>query len=132
MVFTLENRGDVTKSLWFVFSAAGSALLVITTKEDINQTGNKPTRLRRGVEALGLGRSSTYPLADRPHPSASRDSGPDRPPAKSPHPSILAARHSEVVCEERLLQDLLDFVWIVVRIPASLARVLSDLGKHPR
>ena len=52
-------------------------------------------------------------------------------PAKSPHLAILAARHSEIVCEKRLLQGLLDIVWITVRIPAALARVLSDVGKNP-
>lgn len=31
----------------------------------------------------------------------------------------------------RPLQHLLDIVWVVVLIPATLARVLSDLCKHP-
>ena len=83
--------------------------------------------VERGIEALGPCRSPPISFSWRSPACLC----PDRPPAESPHHAILAARHPKIVCEERLLQDLLDFVWIVVHILASLARALSDLDKHP-
>ena len=68
-------------------------LLVISTAEDSRCS----IMLRHSRSQLLPCRSIAYLHSGTPPGSA---------PAKSPHPVIFAARHSELVCEEHLLQDL--------------------------
>lgn len=79
-----------------------------STTEDIN-----PEQMLGYVEPEAL-TIPAHHLADHPHSVALLST-----------PAILAARHSESS------QHLLDVVWIIVRIPAALSRVLSDVSKGP-